>query len=137
MLCLSIFSSAFVAHGLFKVAETLGEGIAVDLPYREALNNARTLEDKETIASIVYKQTGVAISYMATSENLFEYSPTEQDLANRKSSRDMAITKNKIQAQANDNILLVLVKLIVFFGVTLIVTLYHRKKLTNQARGMP
>lgn len=139
MLCVSILFPAAVALGLLKVSETLDENLTVDFPYIEALKNARTLEDKETIASLVYRESGVAISYMATPEDLLVYSPTEQELEKRKSSlqlkRDMAIVKNKIQVQANDNILLLLVKLIIFFGVTLAVTLYHHKKLTNQASG--
>lgn len=135
MLFLSIFIPAFVAHTLFKVSEQFDQATTFDLPIAKLLSNANTLEEKEMVASLVFKETGIAISYTSFSDDVLIYSPTQEDFESRKSSlkvlEDIARTNKELRTLTADNSLLVLIKLIIFLVVTLAVTFYHSNKLTK------
>jgi hypothetical protein len=135
MLFLSIFTPALVAHTLFKASEQSDQTKALNLPIAKLLSNANTLEEKEMVASLVFKETGIAISYTSFSDDIIIYTPTKEDIESRKSSlqvqENIARTNEELRTLAADNGLLLLIKLIVFLVVTLSVIFYHRNKLTN------
>ncbi|MDT0596677.1 hypothetical protein [Glaciecola petra] len=139
MLFLSIFIPALVSHTLFKVSGQFDQTKALDLPIAKLLSNANTLEEKEMVASLVFKETGIAISYMSFSDGVIIYSPTKEDNESRKSSLEMqekiARTNEELRTLTADNSLLLLIKLIIFLVVTLAVIFYHRNKLTNALSG--
>jgi len=140
MLFLSIFVPAFVGHTLFKVSEQFDQTKTLDLPIAKLLSNANTLEEKEMVASLVFKETGIAISYTSFSDDVIIYSPTKEDNESRKSSLEMqekiARTNEELRTLTADNSLLLLIKLIIFLVVTLAVIFYHRNKLNRVAKGL-